>query len=100
MFFFAPFPAVSDSDITSVYRRLCQNRPNSPQLYTLPKTPMPVLVDFLRDLWYNTINLAGDILSPFFIARRVRGFFYLQKGIINENTGIFAATYVVTRIYG
>ncbi len=42
----------------------------------------------------------GDILSPFFIARRVRGFFNLQKGIINENTTIFAAAYVIVRIYG
>ena len=46
MFFYAPFPAVFDSDITSVYRRLCQNRPNFPQLYTLPKFPMPVCIDF------------------------------------------------------
>ena len=101
MFFFALFPAVSDSDITSVYRRLYQNRPNFPQLYTLPKIPMPVYIAFYRNLWYNNQQEQGQhFVAVFFIVPPCAGFFIYPKGITNENTGIFAATYVVTRIYG
>jgi len=50
MFFFAPFPAIFTHDVSNVYRHLHPTNPNSRNLYTLPKIPMPVFIDFLRDL--------------------------------------------------
>lgn len=77
-----------------------QSHHNSPRSIPCPKHRCQFILLFIVICGIIISKNKGNILLPFFIAPPHAGLFYLPKGIINENTRIFASAVNVARIYG